>query len=67
MFEHMYIYGGGGMGILRGGFNKDMVLFRPEVVIRAEKQSTLEVFCRTFAVQKIPIALKLNRHVAQSG
>ena len=55
------------MVILRGGFNKDMVLFRPEVVIRAEKQSTLEVVCRTFAVQKIPIALKLNRHVAQSG
>ena len=55
------------MVLLRGGFNKDMVLFRPEVVIRAEKQSTLEVFCRTFAVQKILIALKLNRHVAQSG
>jgi hypothetical protein len=55
------------MVLLRGGFNKDMVLFRPEVVIRAEKQSTLEVFCRTFAVQKIPIALKRSRHVAQSG
>ena len=55
------------MGILRGGFNKDMVLFRPEVVIRAEKQLTLEVVCRTFAVQKIPIALKRSRHVAQSG
>ena len=55
------------MGILRGGFNKDMVLFRPEVVIRADKQSSLEVFCSAYAVQKILIALKLSRHVAQSG
>ena len=67
MFEHEYIYGGGAMVLLRGGFNKDMVLFRPEVVIRAEKQSTLEVFCSAYAVQKIPIALKRSRHVAQSG
>ncbi len=37
--------------LLREGFNKDMVLFPPEVVIRAEKQSTLEVFCRTYALQ----------------
>ena len=55
------------MVLLRGGFNKDMVLFRPEVVIRAEKQSTLGVFCNAYAMQKIPIALKLIRHVAQSG
>ena len=55
------------MGILHGGLKKDMVLFRPEVVIRAEKQSTLEMFCNAYAMQKIPIALKLNRHVAQSG
>ena len=54
------------MVLLRGGFNKDMVLFRPEV-FRAEKQSTLEVFCSAYAVQKIPIALKRSRHVAQSG
>ena len=55
------------MVLLREGFNKDMVLFRPEVVIRAEKQSTLEVFCSAYAVQKILIALKRIRHVAQSG
>ena len=55
------------MVLQRGGFKKDMVLFRPEVVIRAEKQSTLEVFCSAYAVQLISIALKLNRHVAQSG
>ena len=55
------------MVLLRGGFNKDMVLFRPEVVIRAAKRSTLEVFCNAYAMQKILLALKLNRHVAQSG
>ena len=55
------------MVLLRGGFNKDMVLFRLEVVIRSEKQSTLEVFCSVYAMQKTPIVLKLSRHVAQSG
>ena len=63
----MSIYRGERHGNPAQGFKKDMVLFWPEVVIRAEKKSTLEVFCRTFAVQKILIALKLNRHVAQSG
>ena len=55
------------MVLLRGAFNKDMVLFLAEIAIRSEKQSTLEVFCSAFAVQKTPIALKLSRHVAQSG
>ena len=55
------------MVILHMGSEESYVIIRPEVVIRAEKQSTLEVFCRTFAVQEIPIALKRIRHVAQSG
>jgi hypothetical protein len=55
------------MVILRTGLKKVMVLFRLEVVIRAEKQSTLEGFCNANAMQKIPIALKRSRHVAQSG
>ena len=49
----MSIYGGGGYGAPAWVFNKDMVLFRPEVVIRAEKRSTLEVFCNAYAMQKI--------------